>query len=270
MRRFIAKLRFIHRTLWQRDQAYRWAAVLGPPPLIGCALAALALAGWHRLPDDTAVRASKAPWANWTRPVPHGEQPYTEAPTAALPQTDAGGRFVGFQPGWTGEIRLMTLDATKDANVSSSGLASFTIDGPTFPLARVLDAGPSGGLFVGTAQTFFVVQTPGLYAFSARLVWQGAQSADCLVRLVTPRHTMLRNVTLNIESQGAVNYPPTTFTLQKGLLGLRAAAGCWRGDRAVGPGTLTLMVRRPGQAAFSPAAVDELIRPIQLGTAGER
>jgi len=270
MKRFAAKLGFVHRTLWQRDQTYRWAALLGPPPLIGCAVAALALAGWQLLPHDAAAPGSDAPWARWTRPVPHDDQPYTEASAAGLPRTDAAGRFVGFQPGWTGEIAPMTVDATKDVSVSPGGLASFTVEGPTIPLAGILDAGPSSGLFVGRAETFFVVQTPGLYAFSARLVWQGAQSADCMVRLVAPHHAMIRNVDLNIDSQAVLSYPPTEFTLEKGLFRLRAATGCWHGQHPVGPGTLTLMVRRPGQAAFSPATADELIRPAQLGAAGAR
>jgi hypothetical protein len=270
MKRFGAKLGFVHRTLWQCDPTYRWAALLGPPPLIGCAVAALALAGWQRLPRDAAVPGGDAPWAHWTRPVLNDGQPYAEASAAALPQTDAGGRFVGFQPGWTGEIKPMTVDATMDVDVSPSALASFTIDGPTISLARILNAGPPSGLFVGGAETFFVVRTPGVYAFSARLVWQGAQTADCLVRLVAPRHNMIRNVTVNIDSQGVVNYPPMEFTLEKGLFRLRAAAGCWRDQHPVGPGALTLMVRRPGEAALSPAAADELIRPVQLGAAGAR
>ena len=270
MKLFASKLGFVHRTLWQRNQAYRWAALLGPPPLIGCAVAALALAGWQRLSHDAAAPGSDAPWAQWTRPVPHNDQPYTEAPAVALPQMDAGGRFVGFQPGWTGEIRPITVDATKDVDVSASVLASFTVDGPIISLARILNAGPSSGLFVGGAETFFVVQTPGLYAFSARLVWQGAQSADCMVRLLAPHHNMIRNININIDSQGVLTYPPTELTLEKGLLRLRAATGCWRGQHPVGPGTLTLMIRRPGQAAFSPAAADELIRPVQLGAAGAR
>jgi hypothetical protein len=270
MKRLAAKLGFVHRTLWQRDRAYRWAAVLGPPPLIGGVLAALALAGWQLLARDAPVAGSDAPWAHWTRPVPHDDQPYTEAPAAALPPAEAGGRFVGFQPGWTGEIKPMTVDATKDADVSPSVLANFSVDGPTIPLARILEAGPPNGLFVGAAETFFVVPTPGVYAFSARLVWQGAGLADCMVRLVSPHHHMIRAVTINIDSQGVVNYPPTEFTLEQGLFRLRAATGCWHGPLPVGPGTLTLMVRRPGQAAFSPAAANELIRPVQLGAARAR
>jgi hypothetical protein len=162
MRRLVAKLAFVHRTLWQRDQAYRWAALLGPPPLLGCALAALVWAVVLQRAQHAPAAEGDAPWARWTRPVPQEVQPFTEAPSAALPQTDASGRFVGFQLGWLGAIHPMSVDRTLDANVLDSVLATFTLDQPTIPLARVLDAGPPTGLFVGAAKAFFVVQTPGL------------------------------------------------------------------------------------------------------------
>ena len=263
MKRLAGKLAFIHRTLWQRDHAYRWAMLLGPPPLVGCALAAFALAVWQLLPNAAPAPNRDVPWAHWTRPVPHDDQPYAEAPSAALPKTDATGHFIGFQPGWTGDIRPMTVDATMDVNVFASQLASFTLDGPTISLARILDAGPPSGLFIGAARTFFVVRTPGLFAFSAQLAWSGMQSANCMVRFGSPHHGMIRNINLNVASQTVLDYAPTTFRLEPGLLLLQAGAACWRGDHVVAPGTLTLLVRRPGELILTPVDANEVIRPRQ-------
>ncbi len=268
MRRLAAKLAFVHRTLWQRDQAYRWAVLLGPPPLLGCALAVLVWAVIQQMAPHAAGPGSDAPWAHWTRPVPQEVQPFAEAPTAVLPRTDAGGRFVGFQPGWLGAIQPMSVDETMDANVIGSVLTHFTLDQPTIPLARILDAGPPTGLFVGTVKAFFVVQTPGAYAFSLRLARSGTQSANCLVRFGSDKHRMVRNISLNTNGQTVLNYPPTEFQLEPGLFFLEAAVGCWRGDHMVGPGDMTVMVRHPGELVLTPAAADEVIRPVPRGAEG--
>jgi hypothetical protein len=266
MTRLAAKLAFIHRTLWQRDPAYRWAVLLGPPPLLGCAVAALAWAMLRHIPTPAPPPApgSDAPWAHWTRPIAQDSQPFTEAPTAPLPPRDDANGFVGYRTGWVGFILPMTVDATRDANVLSTVLGNFTLDQPAISLSRILDAGPPTGLFVGGEKTFFVVPSPGLYAFSARLTRTGTQSADCLVRLSSPHHRMLRNITLNTAGDAVLTYPPTEFHLQPGLLLVSIAVGCWRGDHMVAPGEMTLMVRHPGDAALHPAAANEGIRPAHL------
>jgi hypothetical protein len=192
-------------------------------------------------------------------------QPFTEAPTASLPRSDASGGYVGFRPGWTGGIHPISVDATLEVNVSGSVLGSFTLDQPTVLLARILDAGPPTGLFVGIGRTFFVVQTPGLYAFSARLTRAGTQSANCLVRLASSHHQMLRNVVLNSAGDAVLNFPATEFRLEPGLFLLQVAAGCWRGDHMVGPGEMTVMVRHPGESVMKPAMADEITRPVPLG-----
>ena len=264
MKRFMAKLGFVHRTLWQREHAYRWAALFGPPPLMGCAVAFLVWTGTQRLgahaPPDTPD--GNVPWAHWTRPVAQGGQPFGEMPNAPLPQRDASGGYVGFQPGWAGAIQPMTVDATMDVNVVATSLGSFTLDQPTIPLARVGDAGPPTGLFVGTGRTFFTVRTGGLYAFSARLARTGTQSANCVVRLGSAHHRILRNVVLGAAGDAVLNFPSTEFRLDPGLFLLQVAVGCWRGDSMNGSGELILMVRRPGDAASRPAAADELVRPV--------
>ena len=275
MRFFAGKLAFVHRTLWERDGVYRWAALLGPPPLTGCALAALALILWNHFSHVTPVPGndvpdSDAPWAHWSRPLPRGDQPYTEAPTVALPQKDANGGFVGFEPGWFGNIVPMTVAATMDVDVIASPITSLALDGPTIPLARVLDAGPPNGLFVAAPRTLFVVQTPGLYAFSVRLTWSGTQSANCVVRLGSAHHRMIRSVNLNVASETVLNYAQTEFRLQPGLFLLQGAIGCWRGAQAAAPGTVTVLVRRPGEVEPTPVAADEVIRPRHRGAAGGR
>ena len=100
MKRFAAKLGFVHRTLWHRQTAYRWAALLGPPPLLGCAVAVAALAIAHQYAAHTPVPAagSDVPWARWTRPVAQDGQPFTEPPGAALPASDGTAASWGFRP----------------------------------------------------------------------------------------------------------------------------------------------------------------------------
>lgn len=263
MKRFAARLGFVHRTLWQREHAYRWAALLGPPPLIGCAVAALAWAGEQRISAHapSGMSGGNAPWAQWTRPVIQDGQPFTEVPSAPLPPGDATGRYQGLQPGWVGGILPMTVDATMDVNVAGTSLGSFTLDQPTIPLTRVLDAGPPTGLFVGTAMAFFTVRTGGLYALSARLTRAGTQSANCVVRLNAAHHRILRNEVLHAAGDAVLDFPPTEFRLDPGLFRLNLAVGCWRGDIMAGSGELSLMVRHPGDAAFKPATADELMRP---------
>jgi hypothetical protein len=264
MKNLAGKLAFIHRTLWHREQAYRWAVLLGPPPLLGCAVAALALGVVPQLaPHAPTPSGRDAPWAHWTRPVAEEGQPFTEAPTASLPRLDATGRFSGIQPGWAGEIDSISVDATMDIHVSGTVLGHFALDQPSIPLARILDAGPAAGLFVGGAKTFFVVQTAGLYALSARLTRTGTQSADCLVRLVSRHHRILWNVVLSAAGDAVLNFPPTEFRLEPGLFLLQTAVGCRRGDHMVGSGELTLMVRHPGERALQPATADEVMRPVQ-------
>ncbi len=272
MRHLVAKLGFIHRTLWHREQSYRWAALLGPPPLLGCAVAALA---WAIMRQSTThapspAAGSDAPWAHWNRPVAQEGQPFAEAPSAAPPASDARGGYVGFQPGWVGAIQPFTVDATLDVNVIASVQGRFTLDQPTVPLERILDAAPPTGLFAGTGKTFFVVRTAGLYAFSARLTRAGTQSADCLVRLASGHHQMLRNVVLNSAGTAVLNFAPTEFRLEPGLFLVQVAVGCWRGDHMVGTGEMTLLVRHPGEAVLKPAMADEVIRPVQRGADGTR
>jgi hypothetical protein len=259
---FWSKAAFVHRTLWQREPAYRWAVLLGPPPLIGLGLAALVVTALQAtLPSGQASGAAAA-WAHWTRPNLQAGQPFVE-PTMPLPATDANGRYKGYQPGWRGELRPMTVDAAMEVDLAGPPIGSFTLDQPDIPLQRIAAAGPPGKLFAGLAQTAFVVQAPGLYEFSVRLSRSGTQSADCVTRLGSARHPMVRSVSIDTEGGTIMNYAPTQFRLEPGLFTLVVAVGCWRGDRVVDSGDLTVMVRLPGETASRPAAPDELMRPAQ-------
>ena len=270
MRRFAAKLGFVHRELWQRRHAYRWAVLLGPPPLIGCAVAALVWAGDQRFlahaPSGTT--ANDVPWAQWTRPVMEAGQPFTEVPSAPLPRSNGTNRIGGLQPGWVGGILPMTIDAVMGVNIVGTSLGSFTLDQPTIPLKRITDAGPPTGLFVGATRAFFVARTRGVYAFSARLTRDGTQSADCIVRLNSAHHRILRNEVLHAAGDAVLDFQPIAFRLDPGLFALQLAVGCWRGDVTAGSGELTLMVRHPGDEALRPAGVTEVMRPAPRGESG--
>jgi hypothetical protein len=261
MRRLAAKLAFVHRTLWQRDYTYRWAVLLGPPPVIGVAVASLVLTALPMIRPVATTQTGGAPWAHWTRPVQQAGEPFAEA-TLTLPARDGSGHFEGLRTGWLSAVHPLTVDATRDVNVSGSVLASFTLDQPDIPLQRVVDAGPPAGLFVADAQSFFVVLKPGLYAFSVRLTRSGTETGDCVVRLNSTRHRMVRTLTLNTGGSAVLTYPATQFRLEPGLFKVAVGVGCWRGDRELGAGDLTLMVRKPGEATLQPASADELMRPV--------
>jgi hypothetical protein len=262
MRRLAAKLAFVHRTLWQRNHTYRWAVLLGPPPVIGVGMAALVLAAVPAIWRGASTETRAAPWAHWTRPVPQEAQPLAEQ-TLPLPARDASGHYQGLRTGWRSEVHPMSVDATRDAKVSGAVIGSFTLDQPDIPLQRVVDAGPPSGLFIASAESFFVVLKPGLYAFSLRLTRTGTQTADCVARLNSTRHRMVRTINLSTEGSAVLTYPATQFRLDPGLFRVGVGVGCWRGEQVLGTGDLTLLVRAPGEAALRPATADELMRPAQ-------
>ena len=262
MRQAAHKLAFVHRILWQRDHVYRWAVLLGPPPLLGGAMALLGWSAVQHMAIIPGIAEKAAPWAHWSKPVERQDQPFAEATSAALPQTDAAGHFVGFETGWVAAIQPFTVDATMDANVLATVTGRFIIGEPNIPLSRILDAGPPTGLFVGVARTYFVVRQPGLYAFSIRLMRSGTVSANCIVRFGSAHHRMLRDIELNAMAPTERTFQPTAFLLKPGLLILAVATGCWRGDQMVGSGDVTVLVRHPWDTDLKPAAADELVRPI--------
>ena len=259
---FAAKLGFVHRTLWQRDKLYRWAVLLGPPPVLGCAAASLAWAAFQYFAPFAARPSGDAPWAHWTRPTQQEGQPLAEAPTGPLPARDPSGRFPGWQTGWVGQIQPIRVDAMFETSLIPSVIAHFAIDQTTIPMQPILDAGPPTGLFIGDVKTLFPVKTPGVYAFSVRFTRSSPQSANCLVWLNSNKHRLVRAISVNMNGNSVVNYPPTEFRLEPGMFLLEIITGCWRGEQMVGPGELTMMVRHPGESALQPARAEDLIKPI--------
>lgn len=262
MTHLAAKLGFVHRTLWQRNPLYRWAALLGPPPLIGCGVAVLAWAAFQQWAPLTAIPDGNIPWAHWTRPIQQAGQPFAEAPIGPVPPTDASGRVSGFQTGWVVIIQPMHLDAMLEASAIQPIIGHFTIDQPLIGLAPILDAEPPTGLFIGGVKAFFPVRTAGVYAFSARFVRSSPQSADCLLWMNSNTHRMIRSTTVNMTGSSVLNFAPTEFRLEPGMHLLEVDVGCWRGDHMVGPGEVTVLVRPPSETALRPVSPDEVIKPI--------
>ncbi len=268
MKRFLAKLAFLHRVLWHRDPTYRTAVLLGPPPLLGCAVVAAMWLATHGSPvPGTAVEPSRAggdvPWAHWTRPLPaaQGNEPESEEPRLPLPQPGPSGAFPGFEFGWQAAIQPMTVDASMETDVIATVLTRFTVDSATVPLERILDAGPPTGLFVGVEQSYLVVRRPGLYALSARLQRSATTSANCLMRLGMGAHRLIRSVNIGVGGDAVVDYRPVRLQLKAGLYPIGVAVGCWRGEQMNGSGTVTLLIQHPGEFAPLPAASGELLRP---------
>ena len=255
------KLAFVHRTLWRRDPGYRWAVLLGPPPLLGCALAAAALAALQastRSPDANG----DAPWATWHRPVAQGgSRVLTEASDGPVPPTDGAGGLVGYAPGWRGAIEPMTVDAAMDPDIKAVTLRAFTVTAPTIPLGQILAADPQPGLFVGTARAEVVIRIAGVYGFSMLLARSSLQPANCLVRLGSRHYRLISNLTLGMGGDEARTYSAADLRLEPGLLAVGVAAGCWSGDHVADAGEVTLMIRHPGETAAVPARADEVVRP---------
>ena len=237
----LSKLGFVHRTLWQRDPLYRWAAMLGPPPLIGFALAAAALAGWSHL-EPTPASGRNAPWAVWQPPVVHADHPLDETIAAMLPQTDSSGHPSGFRTGWLGAIQPMTIGSDDDPNVIPERIAHFTTDQTALALDRVVEASPPTGLFVAVTEAYLALHKAGVYGLSVRLTRSSPVAANCIVRLGSLHYRLERNVTLNVVGDGRIDYPVAEIRAQRGLISISMATGCWRGDRMIGPGEVTLMI----------------------------
>lgn len=259
--RLAAKLAFVHRTLWRRDRVYRWAALLGPPPLLGGAASVLALAAWQAVAVTPAAGGADVPWAQWTRPVADRGGVVTEAPDLALPPADAAGGLAGFTSGWLGAVQPVTMDAAMDPDLHPTELRSFTVNGPGLPLGSILASAGQAGLIAGTARTRVVIRTAGVYGFSVRLARSSMAPADCLVRLGTRHARLISNLTLGDGGDEIRTPPAVDVRLEPGLAWFGVAVGCWSGGQVAPTGDVTLMIRHPGATALVPARADEVVRP---------
>lgn len=263
MTRFLAKLAFIHRRLWQRDGTYRTAILLGPSPLLGAAGAAGLWYGLQALAQPPAAIPGHMPWAQARAAVSPGTTGATVAkPAAALPQIQSDGSFAGYRPGWRGSIHSLTVLPTLDAELSPAESKRFPIPGTEIGMDSILPAGETTGqaLYVGIGEAMVPVTAAGPYGLGLHMERFGGGPATCLVRLVFAGRRIVSE--LNIDQHDSVrDYGPAGFDLQPGLYPLSVAFGCWRDGRMVGPGRIGVMLRRPGEGTLRPIGPAELIRP---------
>ncbi len=167
MKRMIAKLAFVHRRSWRDDKTYRAAVLLGPPPLLGAALAAMLWAGLHALGPPVAHVGQSPPWAHPQEPI--SGAPFAAEPVAALPGSEEDGKFNGLATGWQGLIQPVQISPTLDVNVLRERVATFTIDKTAIDMAQIVAAGPSSSLYVGVETALLAIKTAGSYGLSVRV-----------------------------------------------------------------------------------------------------
>lgn len=260
--RFAAKLAFAHRRLWQRDGTYRAAVLLGPPPLLACALAAGLWLGVDWLRRSTAPAGAAPPWAQPLGTPGAGDQPHAAAPAMALPPIGPDGRPRGFTTGWQGEIRAIEVSTTLDLTILPKPEASFTLDQTVLDMTRIAAASPPSGRHVGLHSAALVVRTAGLYAISLRLDRSAWQPADCSVRLALAGQRVVSDLSINLPGKISRSSDPGLFELQPGLYRIGIGFGCWHDQQNAGTGALTVLIRHPGEQEPQPARPDEIVRPV--------
>jgi hypothetical protein len=261
MRLFVSKLKFIHSRLWDRDGLYRVAVLFGPAPVIGCAVAA---AIWF------AIRAFPAPivplpmWAklaqsseNWSTT---GE-PQKVEPESPIPDAGAKGGLSGYESGWRAMIRAVEMSPTLSVDIKPQPLGAFTVEGSTIDLAWIIAAVPQDTKFVGVGSGFLVVRTPGIYALSARFERPPGPSADCLIRFGFGSRRVVATYALGFRGNDSRTFDAAKFDLQPGLYPVFWVLGCWRDQQTIGSGTLTVLIRHPGEQTLHAALPDEIVRP---------
>lgn len=264
MSRTLAKIRFIHQRLWMRDATYRVAFLAGPPPLIGIAIATLL---WFAVPAGFrpfgGAARSDIPWAHYTPPVARPAASVTAVvPDAALPDADTNGATAGLTTGWMGPIVPITINAALDADVLSKPVGTFSTDQVAIELDQIIAAGPPHGLFVGIGEAFLAIRAAGTYGLSLRADRISDVAANCLIRLGFAHRRLVSNLRLDVSGSFTHTFDPTEFALQPGLYRVGVVFGCWKGDQAVGPGRLTLLIQRPGEAQPTPPHPSEILRPV--------
>ena len=263
MRRAVLKLGFIHRRLWARGPTYRMAFLAGPPPLIGMAFATMLWSGYHMIAPSMQQAAAGLPWAQRT-PVtsPTGGPPILVLPDEPFPSGAARAIPAGLTTGWSAQVQPIILGAALDVNVLPTPLARFPLDQLVIELDRIVAAGPPGGLFVGRANAVLAIRKAGIYGISIRTERASDRTANCLQRLGFAHRRLVSNLSLNLRGSTRHDYDPARFDLRPGMYGIAVVFGCWSGQSAVGPGTLTVLIQHPGDSALQPVGPDEILRPI--------
>jgi len=256
----LRKLGFIHGRLWRQDETYRVSLLVGPAPAIGVLLA---VALWSGITNVKALLAQPPQWA--TKSVAHewsssAENPKPVQPKAALPQTGASGKLVGYEQGWNVSAHPVEIDRTMEVDVKPSSLDAFTMSGPLIDLDQIIAHGPKQGLFVAIGTGFLVVRRPGIYALSARLDRPGGTSVNCLTRLGFGPNRVMSHVTLDVGSASMTYDDAGWFDLQPGLYNMAWAFGCWHDNTMAGPAHMTILLRRPGEDALLPIKPEDFVR----------
>lgn len=263
MKRVAAKLAFVHRRLWQRDGVYRAAVLLGPPPLIGCALAVALWGVVHALGQPSADAGRPPPWAT---PKPPGTPGIPGRPLLAEPMrplaVEADGKPDGYETGWMGRIYPIEVGPGLDVNVLPTHSAEFTLDQPSLDMAGIMGAGPATGLYVGVGAAVLAIKASGVYGLTFRIERSSQDPADCMGRFTFAGHRLASVLGAGLTGTVSRGHDPVPFELRPGLYQMTAAFGCWREGRVVGPGRLTVLIRRPGDQIAQPARPDDIFRPL--------
>ncbi len=261
MRRFVSKLGFAHRRLWERDGFYRIAVFFGPAPLIGAALAAIVWSGTAALRRETDQPPA---WAHYTPATSVGhtapDAPLTVGPAKPLPPLRADGSAIGYDPGWSATANPVTVSPTMDADVSATAITGFTIDEPTATLARIVDGRPKDRLFVAVASGYLVIRKAGTYGLSPRVERPAGPLATCLVRMSVNGRRINSNLLVNVVQRLAQDYAPTWFAFQPGLYKIDWAFGCWNGNEMSNQGQISVMLAEPGGVPARPLRAIDIVR----------
>ena len=266
---FFSKLGFIHRRLWDRDGLYRVALFFGPAPLIGCIMAAAIWWSMHRASSPAPIVQPP----DWGKPSRTGEnwsttgEPQTVQPVHPLPPVDVHGGLSGYEAGWRATIHPVDISATLNVETQPAVLNSFLMDGGSIYFARIMEAGPEDIKIVGTGSGFLVVRTPGIYALSLRFERSSGPTADCLTRLGFAGRRIVSNFGLATPGNLSKTFDAARFDLQPGLYPIGWGFGCWRDQKPVGPGRITVLISRPGDQALQPVLPEDIVRPKQINDA---
>ena len=238
---------------------------VGPAPLAGAILAGVL---WGTILAAKQATYQPPPWA--VAPPSYeksnaGGQPQTVQAAKPLPQTGKDGSLEGYQPGWNVVASPAEVSPTLDVAVKTNVLTSFSVKGPSVEMEQIVAGGPKGSLFAGVGRGFLVVRDPGVYAVSARFERPPAPTANCLVRLGFGPRRIVSNLivaTPNVAVVGPVakDYEAASFDLQPGLYSIGWMLTCWHDNEIIGPGKLTVLVRRPGETTLSPVRPDDIVR----------
>jgi hypothetical protein len=263
MSRVFSKFGFIHRLLWSRDGLYRGALLLGPAPLVGCAIGAAIWAGYQAIPRTTEPPPSWAVVRSPTMPTGAGDQPKTAQPARPLPPANPDGTLAGYQAGWIVTAHSVQITATMDANIDRStlnGFNVFSLVGPDIDMARIAAAGPKNTSYIGIGSGFLVVREPGVYAMTASYERPAGPPASCLIRLGFGGGLVVANLELNLVNSSSRSFNVDRFDLQPGLYPILWAFGCWHEHEMSGLGRMHVLIAHPGEPTPLPARPGDIVQ----------